>query len=98
MLKKRRVDVVEADLVVKSGGDQGEHEGQEVDEDGDASGPEGQHPLDLDPFELGEVVPKRTEQFGGWHSTVVAFALRTQLARIRFTPFLNFFQINLMLQ
>ena len=51
--------MVEADLVIESGRDQGQHQGQEVDEDGDASGSEGQHSLDLDPFELGKVIPKR---------------------------------------
>jgi hypothetical protein len=35
---------------------QGEHEGQEVDKDGNAPGSESQHLLDLDPLKLGKII------------------------------------------
>jgi len=56
LLKECCIDMVKADLVIQSGGDQGEHQGQEIDDDGDAPGPEHEHLLNLDPFELGDVV------------------------------------------
>ena len=37
LFKECCIDVIETDLVIQPCGDQGKHEGQEVDEDGDAS-------------------------------------------------------------
>ncbi len=48
--------MIEGDLVVQPRGDQGEEEGEEVDEDGDAAGSKHQHLLDLLPFKLSQIV------------------------------------------
>jgi hypothetical protein len=56
LFKECCIDVIEADLVIQPCGDQGKHEGQEVDEDSDASRVEGQHLLDLNPVELSQIV------------------------------------------
>ena len=55
--------MVEADLVVQPGRDQGQHQGHEVDEDGDTSRSERQHPLDLDPLELGKIISRNIITF-----------------------------------
>ena len=59
LFKKSCVDVIETDFVVQPCGDQGKHEGKEVDEDGDSAGVKGQHLLDLNPFELCKIVPEK---------------------------------------
>ena len=75
--------MIETDLVVQPGRDQGEHQGEDVDDDGDAAGSEHEHLLNLDPFELCDVVPVVTDQGVGVHYTRIGPIVKQVYGRIK---------------
>lgn len=56
-IKDGGIMLVEAQLVIHFGGDQGDDQGKCVDQDGDSSGFEGQELLHLPPIKFGYVIP-----------------------------------------